>query len=64
MPHSNDPYSDFVTRIVNSCRIALDSQGSMNDGEVTIVKAVRDTLCQLDPAIDPDTYPRHTIIIR
>jgi hypothetical protein len=60
---SDDPYSDFMVRVMNSCRIAIAQQGAMNDTEYGIVRAVRDLLLELDPAIDPDAN-RANIIIR
>ena len=59
-----DPYSDFVTRVVNSCRIALNKQGRMSDKEVEIVLAVRDTLTRMDPEIRPETWARKNVILR
>jgi len=59
-----DPYSDFVTRVVNSCRIALNKQGRMSAKEVEIVLAVRKTLTDLDPEVNPDVWVRKNVILR
>lgn len=47
---SNDPYGDFVVRVMNSCRIALNQQGAMSHKEFETVKAIRETLVGLDRA--------------
>jgi len=46
---SPDPYSDWVVRVWNSCRIALDQQGSMNQTEFEIIEKVRDLIVELEP---------------
>jgi len=46
---SDDPYGDFVVRVMNSCRIALNQMGTMNDHETSIVLAVQEALVNRDP---------------
>jgi hypothetical protein len=59
---SDDPYSDFVVRVMNSCRIALAQGDTMSRDETMIVEKIRATLIDLDPEA---VGIRHsTIIIR
>jgi hypothetical protein len=47
---SDDPYGDFVVRVMNAARIALAQGDSMSQDEFRIVEMIRDTMLVLDPA--------------
>jgi hypothetical protein len=63
MPYkSDDPYGDFVVRVMNACRIARGQHGAMSDDEDTIVETIHDRLVSLDPSAVH--IPEANIIIR
>lgn len=47
---SNDPYGDFVVRVMNSARIARAQADSMSHDEADIVEVIRSVLLELDPS--------------
>lgn len=59
---SNDPYSDFALRILNTCRVAIGQSYNMSDREYEIVKGIRAMLLRMDPTAED--MPICTIIHR
>lgn len=49
MRRSQDPYGDFVVRVMNSVRIARMQGDRMNEDEMAIIESVRECLVALDP---------------
>lgn len=60
--HSDDPYGDFVVRIVNSCRIAVGQAMDMSDDEYYNVCRILDEMRKRDP--NSSDVRRATIVIR
>jgi len=59
---SDDPYSDFVVRVMNAARIARNQTNKMSEGEFAIVESVRRTLVDLDP--HAEGTPKANVILR
>lgn len=59
---SDDPYGDFVVRIMNSCRIALGQTSEMSEAEFNVVRRIRHAMIQEDANAE-DTI-KASIVIR